>query len=89
MGELLRLAAEAGAAAEMAETAKGALMDAALDVTDEDRRWLRFAIGVARGMKTRGRPDTLGRWRPEIADYLGQLEPLSLAALQALGEAVG
>jgi hypothetical protein len=86
---LLRLASEAGAANEMAIAAKAALMVAGHEIDEQDWQWLRFAIGVARGVKQRGRPDTLARWRPEISEYLDALAPLSLAALQALGEVVG
>ena len=89
IANLLRLASEAGAANEMAIAAKAALLVAGHEIDDHDRQWLRFAIGVARGVKQRGRPDTAARWRPEIAVYLDVLEPLSLAALQALGEVVG
>lgn len=87
--ELLRLAAESGAAMDMADQAAWALREAADALSDEEKGWLRFAIGVSRGMKQRGRSAVPSEWRPEIAVYLDRLEPLSLAALAALVEAVG
>lgn len=89
LSELGRLATEVATATEMHTAALAPLLVAAHEIEDDEREWLKFAVGVVRGMKNRGRDAPKTPWRPEIAQYAEVLEPLSLGALAALSEALG
>lgn len=86
--EVVKAAGEAGAATDLAKDSRVALRMSCGGLSNVEEDNLRFAIGVSRGIKMRGRAYDIGAWKPEIAAYLAVLEPLGLSGLSELSKAL-